>query len=678
MMGESGGGQETTIETLSVKFKFAEDALEQFKTQFGDMQKFIVDSNKKTHDATKIEGASAFEVIKKYQEAQLSDIELMALRHREIELKKFDDLKKMAMESKDLSDEMRKKIIDNATEGYDKAGEACEKLRSGTMGLKNVIEEVGAAFKINFAEIFTVTALAASTISALNLGTAREKMAGRIGAMTGGDVNSDMMNGYMSAATANGIGQPGASEGDVTNVIMSLKGMGGVKDNDIFKKNGLADMALFGSQGAGVSQQTTLDMTETMMKKMGMTADEVTTSFTHMVGSARSLNVNTETYIKQTMQMTNSLRAYNVDTETASKMLNGFYKEIEEGKMTLGDLTKFLQIGTTASQGQLAYMGTEILSKGSLGGLYKGLSAAGASELTRSLLMGGDTLGNSASDKILNGRRNTAIQEIATDARDYGNHNGQDDYARELMMKMKLQASTGGDYSKMNPDTFRRLINQMATGKMDKKSEEAFKSAMQDPTISALDNLGKTIAGDDSPLNKILHEVTFIAKILGEGLAMMLDIGTGSFKKAGVMSDIIRGNMNAEFHRWGDDTTPETIPNIPDRTAGDVAKKRAQSDRSFMRGSYDAIQKADDSLKKTHNYLQWEKTIAALLATAKTPHEKEMMAGSVRAAGSVIKIDFGKNLGSFIGKIENNVVTGGRFDSAGSPLTAAITTIMGT
>lgn len=543
--------EEFSVETLSVKFKIVEESLAQFKQALANVNQHIVETHKRTQEEIKQTTIDGQDLIEKFQEAKLSGVEMRALREQQIEYEKWQKIQKWAMEAKNLSDSQQQAIINTTNAQMDQLEVGINKARQGVGQLKTLWQEFEKATGINLGRAVGGAAVITGAFMAAGEMQKYERNMLEFEAFRGYGMDPNqrkMYNEWVTSTTTSGIWGNQVSTEEATRVGAALMRVSPslAKPEDIFKKGGLADLALYSAPGAGIDTDTALEHMRDMMSKLRMPASQVQDEFLKLVHTTRALGDVSGRYMSMTIDLAKNMRVYNLDIDTAGKMVRAFWTEIRDGKMNMEDLNRVLKIGTVSSEGQRAFIGAEILAKDQrFADMFGGVSGLAAEQMTKRILMGNRLLGEGdVSDKEIETRRIGALQAIFGRAKEMGDRIGGNEYEKQALTAKFLQSFSGINLGNLSPEMEQTLISEIATGKFTERGKEALKMGMEDPTQAHLENIGQQLRKlDTSPLQKILQEVQNLVKMLGAGFMAMVSALRFDFVQADKYMEMIENQM---------------------------------------------------------------------------------------------------------------------------------------
>ena len=563
---------ESIIETVSVKFRVLEDSLQALKEALAKANQTVVESTDDANKKVIKSHEDMEESLTKIRETHLDKALQMRIREQRALYEMHERQKDWLKEQKELDLKTKYDMMAAEQNAMDQSLANIEKMKKGYGDLKNQIDEVGKAIGINLGEFAKAGTLATAIFTAAGEGRSMERNELLFSAMRGRKLEggeAELYRKWYSDTTAksiggaDGIGGKNVSGEEARKVGSAFMGMSyGLTDpSDIFKKGGLADMALFTAPGAGVSTDKAIDYFREMISHLRMSSHSVSEEFMKLVQTSRHLNDASGKYIETTINLAKNFTTYNLDIDTAGKVVRSFWNEIRDGKMAMEDLNKILSMGGRMSEGQNAYIGMEVLGKSeAFRKYYEGQDAIGAAQVTKRLFMGspmsnekelqrmleGTEAERHKAREILNARRNEAIKEVSKDIRGRGAQMAGEGATQEKidsLVEKSFLTFISTTFPNLAPDMQQEIFRGMESGRLTDKGQEALKAGMTDPTVYGLTKIGEDLRRlDTSPLQDILNAVKELLMVVGSGFMAVVSFLTGDGTSAKRYASLVQSH----------------------------------------------------------------------------------------------------------------------------------------
>lgn len=528
-----------TAETVAVKIQMALDSLEKAKQDLAGYGKFIVDNDKKVQEQLVKNRSDTQDVLRKFDETNLNDIQLMSLQHMEIERKKNNEIIKMAKESQKITEDQRENIIkalSHKNEELDIKENSLlhpnflQKLTPNLAAINNILEGMG----INIGRLASGAAVVTGLFAAMGEMNKEKFATLQFAAMTGRSL-SDNQNAQFQAwntnSTMGGLGNLNLSPEEAKRISSGLMAIPGMDANQIWGGKNLADVAAFGGAGMGMSSDQTVGVIRDMMVNLKIPIKDVSDELAKLANVAHKLGDANGFIVDSSVSLAKSLRSYNIDLDTSSKLVQHFYQELSTGAMTLSDIKSLLNVGQTASMGQLAFMGQILSTNSKFSQFYKGENAIGGSEVTRRLYSGEAPIGFEAQFAGRKGQQNLDMLrdealKITMQRAESMVPKGASDEEKEALRPGFFQSLSGLNFDVLKPQERDQLLSEIEGGKLTDKGASYLKTASEDKTIAQFEAAGKEMSkASTDVLHDILREIENISKLLGFGLLYVANRG---------------------------------------------------------------------------------------------------------------------------------------------------------
>jgi len=557
-------GGESFIETVSVKFKVMEESLQGLKEALRKANQTVLEAQGEVGKSLEEKERSTQEELTRIRESHLDKTTQMRLREQRSIYELHEKQKAWLMERNDLDLKVKNDMMAAEQNAMDHAKKNIEEMKKGYGDLSNSINEVSKAIGINVGELAKAGTMVTAIFSAWGEGTKIERDELVFQTMRGTALSAGekgLYEEWYNSATKKGIGMEGVG-GNVSPAVATRVGAslmsssaGLVNPADVFKKGGLADIALYTAPGAGISTDKALEHFKDMISSLRMSTGEVSTEFMKLVHTSRQLNDMNGKSIEATIGLAKNFSAYNLDIDTASRAVRSFWREIKDGKMSVEELVKVFQVGGKMSEGQAAYAGMEILGKDpAFASLLGDESGFGMARQVKRIMFANPLLGENLpmgtseerkkTKEMLNERRNHAIRLYAEKAASLAQEGGGTPSEISAKTSKFLQAIVPINWSNLSPDMEDTLIKDMRSGTLSKRGEEAYKLGSMDPTVAELTKLGMDIRRlDTSPLQDILNTVKELLTVVGSGFMVVASYLVGDTKGASRYAAMVRSHL---------------------------------------------------------------------------------------------------------------------------------------
>jgi len=517
-----------TFETLSVKFKVVEESLQQFKQALAQTNQHIVDGNKETRGKIEKDTESSLSVIERLHELHYDKITQMGLRDKHNQIENLEQIKKAISEAKDMSVGDKFEALKDAQGQIDKLVEGVEKLKGHFGGLRNIIKEIEDSLHVSVNSIFSMTALVTGLMAVEDRSNQIEHGTLIAGSNRGRELSVDETNLYSDWFNQTLKANSGVSPTEAKKVGETFMRAEPnlLKMSDVTGKNGLANQALFAAPAMGISTDKALMHMGDMMEVLRMNSGEVSTEFQKLMKTAQQLNDVTGKSVETTMSLAKNFSAYNLDVDSASKIVKGFWEEIRNGKLAMEDLNKILNMGQTTTEGQRAFIGSEILSKDSnLSKYFEGHDKVAGSEIAKRLMTGIPLYGEhfdttKQRDDVVNHRRSEAITDIFREAQNRAKAVSNDPASQQFFAQKFLQSFTGINLGNLSSDEGEKLMHAIDKGGL--LDPKILEKSMRDQSVEQLIEIGKKLDKlNVSPLEQIMNQVKDILQTISGSIAFL-------------------------------------------------------------------------------------------------------------------------------------------------------------
>jgi hypothetical protein len=333
---------------------------------------------------------------------------------------------------------------------------------------------------------------------------------------------------------------------DATKVFSQLGSIQGVKPEDIYGKQGLGNLALFGAPGGGQTTDKAVDAIRMLMETQGMSAGGAGGTYSHLMEMGKQFGAASSKYVDSVLQVTKANTQYGLEVGNAAALTKQFWGALQEGKMSLEDIGKMATIGTRMPEGAMAFAASQILQNIPGLEMLRGQSAVGGGEMVRRIMYANELPGeHGVSADQLEHRRQSATQGVFSWASNQSAAMGGGAAEQEAYTR-KFLASMGINFSNLSPEKESALWEAMKSGNWNKNSAAALNMSMQDPQVAAMENIGEILRGQmASPLTEIAQTVKSLLSIVGHSFLMLADFFVlhrhdEAFKEA----SSIRGEIN--------------------------------------------------------------------------------------------------------------------------------------
>lgn len=498
------------------------------------------------------------------------------------------DFSNVHQHMEDTFEKFKNKIKDGAQEIKSAHKGMADEIEHGSKKASGAMGELGDALGINVGKFATVAGGALSVmafVDEMRKSWAAQEQAtamiqGSSGAGTMGQV--DQYGGYMERMKQKYYGIGFGTPEEVSKISGQFLGTYGMGQADIFGEKGSVYQAMTMGRSTGLGSENVAGMMSTMVQKLGVDGNNVGEVFAELYSRGKELgNVNGQ-YLQTVLNITSALRVYGVNLETVANATHMFWRDIEEGRMTVQDLTKAFTVGGTASDGQMAFMSSQVFEKDSeLGKYFKGKDVLTQMGIGREILEGGNIGGTQKFNKEKNiwetigGTQVTPemqsraigdifrhVSDMASDALKAG-HMQETPENRRFFEQNFLKSTSGINYDNLSQNEQDRMMKAFSA--KDTKTFGDIAKESRSNELQKLTEIGDLLGGaETSPLKAIEHILENIAVMLGG-----LILAAPAALVPGPVGDMARQMLKHQFgdyeHPGGQVAQADTVINTKKR-----------------------------------------------------------------------------------------------------------------
>lgn len=429
-------------------------------------------------------------------------------------------------EFQDLHDKMEetvkgfhRKVREESQKTMDHNTGMIKQQREEASGLKAAMEDVSSSLGVNFGKIATAAGITLTVVAALDnfRRTMHAQMQMETLLMGGGGGLANASEAEKLGQFTYGVGRPvlfggtGISRDEAFKVAGTLLTTRGIGQADILGDNGLAQQALMLGRSTGVGSEQTAQIFSDMVRKMGIHADELSATFVELFQKGKDVgNVNGQ-YINTVINVTKALQSYNVDLSTSADMVKKFWEQIDKGIMSVEDLTKTLTMARSSSEGQRAFLGTQIFANTpGISQMFQGLDPISAMMKSERLLGG---------EGVTSQQQGIAMKAAFKWAQEQADSIGKTDEQRQFLRERFLGAATNLNFSNLPQNVRADLFKAFESGEMGPGVKEALAKASKPEQIQNLMEIGSTLARiEQGPLKRIAELMETLTIIIGKAI----------------------------------------------------------------------------------------------------------------------------------------------------------------
>ena len=249
---------------------------------------------------------------------------------------------------------------------------------------------------------------------------------------------------------------------EVAKVSGRLLSTPGMKGANLFGtkpgEEGLALQSLLMGKSTGLGSDMVSSSMANMVGELGVPAKKAASMFKELYERGQDVNNVDGEYIRTVLSISDKMKAFGTNVETVSGLTSAFWDDIRLGKVTIDELIKTFEIGKTATRGQLAYMGENILAKSPIfADQFKaGMNPLLAIGITGDILQGvkGQPMRNAAISAIGRNLFDTAAEKAGS----------KDPRAVREMIRLMSPSIAAGMASLGNNEEQDKMINWLQSG----------------------------------------------------------------------------------------------------------------------------------------------------------------------------------------------------------------------
>lgn len=439
------------------------------------------------------------------------------------------DFKGVHENMEQIMDKFHQKAQDNAKktmEANKKMFEETEKsAKKAGGGISDAFKEVGNALGINLSKFAGAAGGALSMVAfmdeirkyASGQILATSMLTGSVG--TGSAAQANQYGGFQARMRGYYGGMFGlGSEEEVAKVSGQLLTTRGVGKADLFGKGGTVEQALLMGRSTGMGSDVVAGMFSTMINKLEVDARKVGETFSNLYEMGKKVGSVNGEYVRDVINISTQLKSYGVNLDTVATVTSHFWKDIEKGKVALEDITKAFTMARTTTEGQRAYLGTQVLANDPrFAAMFKGTDVITQQARTQELLEGGRINGRQVTDEEQNRAIRDAFTNAKNMAKDILSQNGMTMTPENMnfFQQKMLTTTTGVNWQNLRIDEQQKLMKEFETGKFSSEGRKLMEKG-KSGEFEELMKIGNILGGlEESPLKRIEELMGHLVRMVG-------------------------------------------------------------------------------------------------------------------------------------------------------------------